>query len=138
MNRYAQTPIDAIGNFMTRLNMPLLIGEFHFGSLDKGMTATGHLAPINQYHRGLAYRYYVETALTMPVCVGLHYFTYNDQSPIGRSDGENFQHGIVDVCQQPYEDFVQGIVACNAEAYQVAAGEIPATGERAEFIPCVN
>jgi hypothetical protein len=138
MNRYAETPVDAIESFMTRLDMPLLIGEFHIGALDKGLTATGHIATVDQYNRGLAYRYYVETALATKVCVGTHYFTYNDQSPIGRFDGENFQHGIMDVCQQPYEDFAAVMTQCNLEAYSVAAGEQPPKGKDAEYIPCVN
>lgn len=134
MNRYAETPADAIDGFMTRLNMPLLIGEYHFGALDKGMTSPGHQQLEDQAGRGLAYRYYTETAIAKPVCVGTHYFTYNDQGPIGRNDGENFQQGVVDCCQQVYKDFAAGIRATNDVIYQVAAGEIPPTPVRAKFL----
>lgn len=139
MNRYAASPVEDIRSFEKHFDMPLLIGEFHFGALDRGLVATGLYGCTNQLERGKAYRYYVEEALAEPACVGLHYFTYCDQSSLGRpKDGENYQIGIVDCCQQPYEEAVQGIVQCNREAYAVAAGEIQPTDEKASYIPCVH
>lgn len=103
------------------------------------MVSTGLYGVTNQRERGKAYRYYVENALAEPACVGVHYFTYNDQSGLGRAyDGEDYQIGFVDCCQQPYEEAILGVKQCNQEVYAVAAGEIPPTAEQAEYIPPVH
>ena len=134
MNRYAETPVPAIQDFMARYDMPLLIGEYHLCSTDKGHTSPGHIQFANQKERGKAYQFYTETALATPVCVGAHYFTYNDQSPIGRFNGENFPHGIVDCCQQPYTEFVEHVYATNERMYEVADGRISHTDQRGEVV----
>ena len=139
MNRYAATPVKDIRSFEAHYDMPLLIGEFHFGALDAGLVSTGLCGVANQLERGKAYRYYVESALAEPACVGVHYFTYNDQSSLGRAyDGEDYQIGFVDCCQQPYEQALLGVRQCNREAYAVAAGELAPTDEQAAIIPPVN
>lgn len=139
MNRYAATPVEDIRSFEAHYDMPLLIGEFHFGALDAGLVSTGLCGVSNQLERGKAYRYYVESALAEPACVGVHYFTYNDQSSLGRAyDGEDYQIGFVDCCQQPYEQALLGVKQGNREVYAVAAGELAPTDEQAEIIPPVN
>ena len=134
MNRYAETPVPAIEDFMERYDMPLMIGEYHMCATDRGHTSPGHIQYANQEERGKGYQYYTETAFTTPVCVGAHYFTYNDQSPIGRFNGENFPHGLVDCCQQVYTEFADHVSATNERIYEVADGRIPATKERGEVV----
>ena len=80
---------------------PVLIGEFHFGALDRGLPSTGLEGVASQEERGVAYRRYVEAAAADPNVVGTHYFVLNDQEVLGRFDGENFQIGFVDVCHRP-------------------------------------
>ena len=74
-------------------------------------------------------------AAAHPYCLGAHLFILNDQSYLGRFDGENYQIGIVDVCNKPYDEFVQGIIITNNELYDVKSGIIPPTNEIAESIP---
>jgi hypothetical protein len=66
----------------------------------------------------------VEQAAAMPDLVGAHYFQWNDQHVAGRFDGENWQIGVVDVCQQPYREFVSAARRSHARIYKVAAGEV--------------
>lgn len=133
LNRYAVTPRPDIEKYMSRLDMPLLIGEYHFTALDQGMASFGHIETPNQTERGKAYQYYTEAAISMPVCVGTHYFTWNDQGAIGRPDGECFPHGLVDVCQQPYQAFVDGIVKTTGHLYEVASGAEAPTEEKGKI-----
>ena len=130
LNRYAVTPRPDIEKFISRIDMPLLIGEYHFTALDQGMASFGHIETPNQTERGKAYQYYTESAISMPACVGAHYFTWNDQGAIGRPDGECFPHGLVDVCQQPYKAFVDGIVKTTDHLYEVASGTAAPTEEK--------
>jgi len=86
---------------------PIIIGEFHFGALDRGMFHTGLRKTDNQQDRAEKYKSYVCGALRNPYIVGTHWFQYKDQATTGRGDGENYQIGFVDVCDRPYPEIVR-------------------------------
>ena len=136
-NSYTMDPTDMIENFSSLVGKPVMIGEFHFGALDRGMDATGIRGVTTQAERGAAYRYYLHKAASHPMCLGAHYFTLNDQAYLGRFDGENYQIGIIDTTQRPYEDFEAGIMQTHAEIYDVMSGKIPPTDRKAEEIPAI-
>ena len=77
-----------------------------------------------QQDRADSYSYYVEQGAAIPELVGTHYFQWNDQHVAGRFDGENWQIGIVDICQQPYEEFVAAARRSHSRIYRVATGEM--------------
>lgn len=89
------------------IDMPILIGEFHFGALDRGMFHTGLRRTESQQDRADKYRSYLESALRNPYIVGTHWFQYRDQPTTGRGDGENYQIGFVDICDSPYPEIVK-------------------------------
>ena len=136
-NCYSMDPTDSIINTIALIDKPVMIGEFHFGALDKGMDATGLRGVLNQEERGKAFRYYMHKAAVHPSCVGAHYFTLNDQGYLGRFDGENYQIGLVDVCNRPYTDFIDGVITTNRELYDVADGNIPPVTEMAVETPAI-
>ncbi|MCQ2433419.1 MAG: hypothetical protein MJ175_12530 [Clostridia bacterium] len=136
-NCYQMDPYDTIERFSEITGKPVIIGEFHFGALDRGMDATGLRGVTTQAQRGVAYRRYMHRAASHPMCLGAHYFTLYDQAYLGRFDGENYQIGALDVCSMPYSDFIEGIVKTHSELYDVADGKLPATEETAEEIPAI-
>ncbi|MBK9138628.1 MAG: beta-galactosidase [Verrucomicrobia bacterium] len=88
-------------------DVPLIIGEFHFGALDRGMFHTGLVPVANQAARAQAYTDYVQGALRHPQIVGTHWFQYQDQPTTGRVlDEENYQIGFVDIADTPHEETV--------------------------------
>jgi hypothetical protein len=89
------------------IDMPIIIGEFHFGALDRGMFHTGLRKTANQEDRADKYRSYIRGALRNPYIVGTHWFQYKDQATTGRGDGENYQIGFIDVCDKPYPEIVR-------------------------------
>lgn len=89
------------------IDKPIIIGEFHFGALDRGMFHTGLKATANQDDRAAKYKSYVEGALKNEYIVGTHWFQYKDQATTGRGDGENYQIGFVDICDKPYPEIVE-------------------------------
>jgi hypothetical protein len=98
------------------LDMPVIVGEFHFGALDRGMFHTG-LGPVeNQEERARAYKTYVTGALKNPWIVGTHWFQYGDQATTGRGDGENYQIGFLDVVDTPYMETIE---ACREVGYSI-------------------
>lgn len=88
-------------------DVPLIIGEFHFGALDRGMFHTGLVPVTSQAARAQAYADYVSGALRHPQFVGTHWFQYQDEPTTGRVlDEENYQIGFVDIADTPYEETV--------------------------------
>jgi hypothetical protein len=86
---------------------PLIIGEFHFGALDRGMFHTGLVPVANQAARAQAYKDYVLGAVRHPQFVGTHWFQYKDEPTTGRLyDEENYQIGFVDIADTPYAETI--------------------------------
>ena len=84
-------------------DVPLIIGEFHFGALDRGMFHTGLVPVADEAARAEAYKEYVRGALRHPQFVGCHWFQYFDEPTTGRAyDEENYQIGFVDTADTPY------------------------------------
>ncbi len=136
-NCYSMDPYDMIDKFSAMTGKPVIIGEFHFGSLDRGLDATGLRGVENQNERGIAYRRYLHRAASHPMCLGAHYFTLYDQPYLGRFDGENYQIGALDVCSHPYTEFIDGIVKTHYELYEVADGVVSPTEEKAKEIEAI-
>ncbi len=101
------------------VDSPAIIGEFHFGALDRGMFHTGLRATKNQAERAEAYKNYVRGAFKNPWLVGTHWFQFGDQATTGRGDGENYQIGFLDVCDTPYPEVVAASREIGAEMYQL-------------------
>jgi len=105
-------------------DLPLIIGEFHFGALDRGMFHTGLRRTESQQDRADTYKRYVQGALRNPAIVGTHWFQYKDQPTTGRGDGENYQIGFVDICDTPYPEIVQAAREVARSMYEYRYDEI--------------
>ncbi|HEY3234800.1 MAG TPA: hypothetical protein VGJ84_08780 [Polyangiaceae bacterium] len=125
---------DALTRVSEQLHAPILIGEFHFGSLDVGLPGSGLARVENQAERGKAYRVYVEHAAQHSACVGAHYFTMYDQSALGRFDGEAFQIGFFDVAHRRYELLARAARETHERIYEVANGSCEPTNEEPEYL----
>lgn len=103
------------------IDKPIVIGEFHFGALDRGYFHTGLRGVANQLQRAEAYQDYLEGALRNPQIIGAHWFQYGGQAFTGRFDGENYQIGIVDICDNPYPEFIKAIRNIGYKMYDYRA-----------------
>ena len=104
-------------------DVPLIIGEFHFGALDRGMFHTGLVPVANQAERAATYAEYVRGALRHPQFVGTHWFQYQDEPTTGRVyDEENYQIGFVDIADTPYAETIAASRAVAAEMYRQRFG----------------
>ncbi len=136
-NCYRHDPWDSIENMVKMVDMPVMIGEFHFGALDRGLDATGIQAAASQEDRAKAYRRYIHRCAAHPMCLGAHYFQYADQPYLGRFDGENYQIGLVDVCGRPYEELTAEMSRAHREAYRIRMGEMEVTDEKPAVIESI-
>ncbi len=101
------------------VDRPMIIGEFHFGALDRGMFHPG-LGPVpTQEDRGLQYAEYVRTAAQKSWCVGAHWFQYVDEPLTGRFDGENYNIGFLSATDTPYPELVSHAREVNWAVYDL-------------------
>lgn len=103
---------------LSDIDKPVVIGEFHFGALDRGMFHTGLVAAANQDGCGELYAQYIRSVAEHPNFVGCHWFEYVDQPLTGRHmDGENYSIGLVSVVDVPHEPFLSHVKEANAGIY---------------------
>lgn len=106
---------------------PIIIGEFHFGALDRGLDWTGLRTVQNQQQRGEMYKSYITDCLEHPNLIGVEWFQYVDQAYSTRgfgsgesnASGENAQIGWVDICDKPYQEMVDAAREVNYSTYEV-------------------
>lgn len=102
--------------------LPMIIGEYHFGTVDRGMAQS--LWQVNsQQERGVAYRYYTEKAYSHPGLIGTAYFQWCDQDLTGRRDGENYNCGLVDVTDRPYPYQVEAVMKTSERLFDIHSGK---------------
>jgi hypothetical protein len=116
-NLYQNEVADFHGNGPA--DVPMIIGEFHFGALDRGMFHTGLVPVADQNARARAYENYVRGALRHPNFVGCHWFQYQDEPLTGRVyDEENYQIGFVDGVDTPYAETVEAARRISRDLYR--------------------
>ncbi len=105
------------------VDKPVVIGEFHFGALDRGPINPGVIWLRDQDERAATYRRYLESALSNPNIVGAHWHQYADDVATGRFDGENFQNGWVDICDNPYPETISAVRWVGDNMYDIRYGK---------------
>ena len=138
INCYAVDPTPALEQVKKLgVDLPVMIGEFHFGALDRGLPATGLEAVRDQEDRGRAFRYYTEHAAACPNGVGCHWFQCYDQFALGRFDGENYNIGLFDITLRPHPELCAAVTETAKSIYAVKGGEQTPTEERPESLPMI-
>lgn len=122
-NCYSLSPDHGmLDRVLRQSGLPMMIGEFHFGSVDRGQGQSLWQVG-SQAERGVAYRYYVENGFAHPGLVGTAYFTWYDQDVMGRFDGENYNCGCIDVTDVPYPEQTQAMMQSARLLYDIHAGK---------------
>jgi len=116
---------EMMDRFTEVTGKPLFIGEYHFGTVDRGLAQS--LWQVNsQEERGVAYRYYTEKAYEHPGLIGTSWFQWCDQDLTGRgNDGENYNCGLVDVTDRPYPLLVDAVSETAKRIFEIHSGIIP-------------
>lgn len=101
------------------VDRPIVIGEFNFNSLDRGKFNAAFNPVVDQTERAEAYCRYVTSALRNPKVVGTHWFQFYDEPTTGRFDGENFQFGLLDICDTPYWETIAACRELGSAIYTI-------------------
>jgi hypothetical protein len=92
---------------LKEIDKPALVGEFHFGALDRGLLREGMVSVGSQAGRAKSFEEYVGDIARNPRFVGCHWFCFYDEPLLGRpSDGENYNIGLVDITDTPYPEMI--------------------------------
>ena len=103
---------------------PVLASEWFFAAHENrsGNNNTGHLMTVDtqeQRARGAANA--TRNFASFPDLVGWHWFQWPDHPPGGRADGEDYDFGLVDIDNRPYEGLTSALTAANREAHDIHA-----------------
>jgi len=135
VNGYSFPGPPSTDEITRRTGKPVMIGEFHFGSADRGLPANGIQGAKNETDRGKAYRYYIDNGYSRPELIGIHYFQWYDQPVTGRFDGENYGIGLLDICSQPYHNMINQMMKSHNNLYRIANGLIKPYDTIVEKVP---
>lgn len=114
--------VEMMDRALRLTDTPMIIGEYHFGTVDRGM-AQSLWQVENEEQRGVAYRYYTEQGYSHPGLIGTGYFQWCDQDLMGRAnDGENYNCGLIDVTDRPYKYQVEAMMETAKRLYDVHSG----------------
>lgn len=117
-NYYREGMHDAVWHFLPEVDMPSIIGEYHFGAMDTGLYHPGLIHSSDQADRARGYKAYMRKVIDNPYMVGAHWFQYTDSPVTGRAyDGENYNVGFVSNADVPYTEMVEAAREINTELY---------------------
>jgi hypothetical protein len=96
---------------------PVLVSEFFCAAMENrsGNKNAGHLLKVpTQTERAMVVQRALQNFARCPNIIGTHWFQYYDEPMGGRSDGEDYNMGLVDIYDQPYEEVVASFQRTNA------------------------
>lgn len=102
---------------------PLMITEYSWraaenNSGNQNSRGAGSVVP-TQDVRASNYESFLDSTLSHPQVIGMHWFEWADQSPQGRFDGEDSNYGMVDIRHRPYDVLIEAMQSANSRADEV-------------------
>ncbi len=107
---------------------PVIVGEIYANARQNRSGNRHHDGAFTltdtQPQRAAAAAAQVRRYAAFPFVVGWHWFQYNDEPTFGRTDGENYNMGLVDIFDEPYAELTAALAAAHrdADAIHAASG----------------
>ncbi len=116
---------------------PVLIGEFYMAASKNrsGNKNNSGVYPVvaTQRQRAAGFRNTVQALLRTPCVIGADWFQYYDEPTHGRYDGENFNFGLVDIHDRPYEPLTSA--ASTLSLVTLKTQPVPARTDASQGVP---
>jgi hypothetical protein len=104
---------------------PVCVGEFYMAARQNrsGNKNNRGVFPVvaTQEERATAFSNTVRALLRIPYVISADWFQYYDEPTHGRADGENFDFGLVDIHDRPYEELTRAAAALDLVRIKGAA-----------------
>jgi hypothetical protein len=119
-------PVEYLRRLHTLSGRPVLVTEFYVAADENrsGNPNSGNIftTVATQSDRAAAVGFRVRQLAREPYVVGAHWFCYADEPPGGRPrDGEDYNFGLIDIENRPYEELVGAMTNANREAAAIHA-----------------
>ena len=105
---------------------PVLVSEFYFCARENrsgNRNSGGKFMTVQtQRERAAAFRKGVLETASLPFVVGAHWFQYYDEPANGRADAEDYNMGLVDIHDRPYEELTAVAASMDTAAIHRQAG----------------
>ena len=116
---------------------PELVTEWFFAARENrtGNRNNGHLMTVTtQEERAAGAAAAIANFAAIPELVGAHWFMYYDHPKGGRPDGEDYDFGLVDINDQPYERLTAALAAANRRALRIHAAAVATPARNKMFV----
>jgi hypothetical protein len=98
---------------------PILISEFYMAAMQNrtgNKNTHGDFPLVNtQAERARSASATLQSLARLPYVVGADWFQYADEPKFGRTDGENYNFGLVDINDEPYEELTGAFSKLNLD-----------------------
>jgi len=105
---------------------PVIIGEVYATARQNRSGNRNHGGEFTlvdtQAQRGAVAAAQLRRFAAFPFVVGWHWFQWSDEPTFGRGDGEDYNMGLVDIYDAPYDEFIAAVGAANREADAIHSG----------------
>ena len=112
---------------------PILVSEWFFAARQNrtGNKNNGHLMTVDtQAERARGAAAATLNFARIPEIVGTQWFQYYDHPKGGRADGEDYDFGLVDVDDRPYQQLTAALSVANRQAPVIHAAAVPSRAPR--------
>jgi hypothetical protein len=121
-------PRNYLGTLHALTGKPIYVSEFYMSAQDNGSGNKNDSStfPVvaTQTERAAGFRNTLKALLQTPYVIGADWFQYYDEPTHGRFDGENYNFGLVDIHDRPYEPLTAAAESLNLAA--IKSGPNPA------------
>jgi hypothetical protein len=117
---------------------PVLVSEWFYAAQENrsGNRNNGHLMTVKTQDQRAKGAASAEVRFaSIPELVGLHWFQYYDYPSGGRADGEDYDFGLVDINDHPYERLVAALTATNRDFPALHRSARDSPHQRAMVLP---
>jgi hypothetical protein len=116
---------------------PELVTEWFFAARENrtGNLNNGHLMTVGtQEDRAAGAAAATANFAAIPELVGAHWFMYYDHPKGGRPDGEDYDFGLVDINDRPYERLSAALATANRRTFQIHAAAMVTPARSGMFV----
>jgi len=104
---------------------PILISEFYMAAMENRSgnknASSGFPVVATQVERAEMARNTLQAVASSPHVIGAEWFQYYDEPPLGRRfDGEDYNFGLVDIHDRPYDELTKVFAEFSAEDFRAA------------------